>query len=151
MGSVCNDHHGVVTQSDGRMDGDALASSQVCCGTGSGCLCSWAGFGDGSLRHGRMKQLARGGVLNEDMNVTEKLHGPLLGLHQDITLAEGVAFLWYLRHVSKMGGAFYTDSRNVHRYWTRGPEYSTRGQFVNASTSESASTRSVHISIRWTG
>ena len=45
-------------------------------------------FGDGSLRHGRMKRRARGGrgraVLNEDMKVTMKLQGPLPGLHQDI-------------------------------------------------------------------
>ena len=49
------------------------------------------GLGDGSLKHGRIKRLARGGwglaVLNEDMKVTAKLHGPLPGLHQDITLA----------------------------------------------------------------
>ena len=68
------------------------------------------GFGDGSLKHGRMKRLARGGwglaVLNVDMKVMAKLHGPLPGLRQDITLAESVAFLWYLRHVSAVGGTF---------------------------------------------
>ena len=87
-------------------------------------------FGDGSLRHGRMKRLARRGwglvVLSEEMKVTAKLHGMLLGLHQDITLAESVAFLC-LRHVRALGGTFYADSLNVHRHWTRGPEYSTRG------------------------
>ena len=49
------------------------------------------GFGDGPLRNGRMKRLARGGlglaVPNEDMKVTAKLHGPLPGLHLDITPA----------------------------------------------------------------
>ena len=73
------------------------------------------GFVDGSLRHGRMKRLARGGwglaVLSEDMRVTAKLHSPLPGLHQDTTLAESVAFLWYLRHVSAMGGTF---KRAIH-------------------------------------
>ena len=39
-------------------------------------------------------------MTSEDMKVTAKLHGSLLGLHQDITPAESVAFLWYLRHVS---------------------------------------------------
>ena len=55
------------------------------------------GFGDGSPRHGRMKLLARGSgglaVLNEELKATAKLHGLLLVLHQDITLAESVAFL----------------------------------------------------------
>ena len=45
-----------------------------------------------------------------EMKVTAKLHGPLLGLHQDTTLADSVAFLWYLRHVIAMGGAFYTHT-----------------------------------------
>ena len=72
-------------------------------------------------------------MLNEERKVTAKL-GPLPGLHQDITLAESVAFLWYLRHVSALGVIFYTDSRDVHRFWTGGPEYSTRGQFIFAST-----------------
>ena len=71
------------------------------------------GFGDGSLRHGRMKRLAREGwglvVLSEEMKVKAKLHGPLPGLHQDITLAESVAFLWYLRHIGALFGTFYTD------------------------------------------
>ena len=47
------------------------------------------GFGDGSLRHGRVKGLV---VLSEEMNVTAKLHGPLAGLHQNITVADCVAF-----------------------------------------------------------
>ena len=59
-------------------------------------------------------------------------HGPLLGLHQDITLAESVAFLWYLRHVSALGGTFCTSSLHVQRYWRKGPEFSTRGQFLRA-------------------
>ena len=41
---------------------------------------------------------------------------------------------WYLRHVSALGGSFHTDSLNVHRYWTSGPEYSTRRQVICAST-----------------
>ena len=47
------------------------------------------------------------GVLNEERKFTAKLHGQLPGLHQDITLAESVDTLWYLRH---LGGTFYTDS-----------------------------------------
>ena len=66
-------------------------------------------FGDGSLRQGRTKRLERGGwgpvVLNEEMKVMAKLHGPLPGLYKDMTLAESVAFLWYLRRVSAMGGS----------------------------------------------
>ena len=72
------------------------------------------GFGVGSFRNGSMKWLARLGwglaVLNEEMQVTAKLHGPLPGLHQDVTLAESVAFPFYMRHVSAMGGNFYSDS-----------------------------------------
>ena len=49
------------------------------------------------------------------MKVTAKLHGLLLGLHQDITLAESVAFLWYLRQVSVLRGTFYTNSLDVQR------------------------------------
>ena len=30
-----------------------------------------------------------------------------------------------------MGGTFCTDSLNVHRHWTKSPEYSTRGQLVH--------------------
>ena len=41
----------------------------------------------------------------EELKVTAKLHRPLPGLHQDITLAESVAFLWYLRHVSALWAA----------------------------------------------
>ena len=54
------------------------------------------GLGDGSLRHGRTKQLARGSwvlaLLNEDVKVTAKLHGPLPGIHQNITLEESCFF-----------------------------------------------------------
>ena len=63
--------------------------------------------------HGRVKRLAREGwglvVLSEERKVTAKLHGPLPGLHQDITLAESVAFLWYVRHIGALFGTFYTD------------------------------------------
>ena len=63
-------------------------------------------FGDGPHRYGRMKSLARAGwgMLNEDLKVTAKLHGPLP-----------------LGHVSALGGTFHTDS----------PEHSTRGQSVH--------------------
>ena len=40
------------------------------------------GFGDGSLRNGRMKRFARGEWDLDDMKVTAKLHGPLPGLRQ---------------------------------------------------------------------
>ena len=114
------------------------------------------GFGDGSLRHGRMKRLARGGwgaaVLTGDMKVTAKLHGPLPRLHQDITLAESVAFLWYLRHVSATGGTFYTrppwscialDERPAS---TRRP-----GDESGSASTRLGHTRSVHISFRCNG
>ena len=55
------------------------------------------GIGDGSLRHGRVKRLARGSwglaVLKVETKVTAKLHGRLRGLHQDITLAGECCFL----------------------------------------------------------
>ena len=47
---------------------------------------------------------------------------------------ESVAFLWYLRHVSVMGGTFNTDSPNVQRFRRKGPEHGSRGQFIHAST-----------------
>ena len=78
-----------------------------------------SGFGDGFLRCRSMKLLARGGwgltVPSGDMKVMAKLHSPLPGLHQDITLAESGAFLWCVRHVSAPGGTFHTDSLNVQR------------------------------------
>ena len=67
-----------------------------------------------------MKRLALGGwgfaVLNEDMKLTAKLHGPPPCLHQDVTLTESVAFLWYLPHVGALGGTFHTDPLHVQRY-----------------------------------
>ena len=91
-------------------------------------------------------------MLNEEGRAMAKLHSPLPGLHRDITMVESVAFLWYLRHVSALGGTFYTDSLNVHRYWTRGLEYSTMGQFICESTWRRIwvrTTRSEHISFKW--
>ena len=90
---------------------------------------------EGRARHERfwrrLPQARAPEATNEDMKVTAKLHVPSPGFHQDITLAKSVAFLWYLHHVSAMGGTFYTDSLNVHRHWTKSPEYSTRGQLVH--------------------
>ena len=59
----------------------------------------------------------------------------LPGLHQDITLAESVAFLW-VPAARQCAGRFVLHglSLNVHRYWTRGPKYSTRRQVICAST-----------------
>ena len=55
----------------------------------------------------RMMRLAGGGlgvaVLSADMKFTAKLHAPWIGLHHDITLAEDVAFWWWLRRVSTRG------------------------------------------------
>ena len=74
------------------------------------------GVGDGSLRNGRMKALARGGwglaVLNEDMKATAKLHGPLPDLHQDITQAGE-------RSLSKEA-PFSKDSLIVQRHRRKG-------------------------------
>ena len=70
-------------------------------------------------------------MLNEAVTVTA--NGPLPGLHQDITLAESVAFLWYLRHVSALVGSF------VHGLTERAPRWSApstapEGQFIHTST-----------------
>ena len=104
------------------------------------------GFGDGSLKHGRVKRLARWswGLARPRSLASTK----------ETTLAERVAFLWFLRHVSALGGTFHTDSLNVHRRWTRGLEYSTQGSSSlrqPGDGSGSASTRSEHTSLRWNG
>ena len=104
------------------------------------------GFGDGSLSHGRMKRLTLA-VLNKDRKVTAKLHD------QDITLAERVAFLWYLRHVSAMCGTFFTDSLDVaagRKARSTAPEGSSSARRPG-DESGSASTRSEQISFRWNG
>ena len=79
-----------------------------------------------------MEPLARGSwglaVLSEERKGTAKLHGPLL--HQDITLVESVAFLCSCGTAVRWADSLIL----VHRYWTRGPIYSSRGQFIYAST-----------------
>ena len=60
-------------------------------------------------------------VLREDIHVSAKLHCPLPDPHQHITLAESVASLWCLRHVSTMRGTFFTDSPNVRPGVQRDP------------------------------
>ena len=95
------------------------------------------GFGDGSLRHGRMKRLVRGGWR---LAVMDELHGPFPGLHQ----------VWYLRQ---------RDGRHfLHGLLERASLLDERPgvqhQRGSSSTrrpgdeSGSASTRSVHISFR---
>ena len=83
------------------------------------------GLGDGSLWYGRTPRLARGGwglvVLDKELNERARLHGPLPGLHQDILLAECVAFWQYLRHLGPLGGHYYTDSKSLVTMWLSGP------------------------------
>eukprot|EP00973_Karenia_brevis_P003983 548463-Karenia_brevis.AAC.1 len=62
-------------------------------------------------------------VLNAQLKETARLHGPVPGWHQDITLAESLAFMWYLRHAGPAGGTLYTDSKNVLQIWQRGPAH----------------------------
>ena len=82
------------------------------------------GFGDGSVHCGRAPRAARGGwglvVLGLDFKETARLHGPVPGWQQDITLAELMAFNMYLRHIGPGGGTFYTDCRNLVIAWTQG-------------------------------
>ena len=110
------------------------------------------------LRHGRMMRLAQGGrglaELNKDMKVTAKLHGLLPGLHQAIPLAKSVAFLWYLRHVSALDGTLYTETLNVHRFWTKAWSTAPLGSSSTrrpGDRSGSASTIFGHTSSRWNG
>ena len=84
------------------------------------------GFGDGSILDGRFPRLARGGwglvVLDQHRHETARLHGPLPGLHQDITLAELTALEWYLKHIGPAGGNFHTDCHNIIKMWETGEQ-----------------------------
>jgi hypothetical protein len=42
------------------------------------------------------------------------------GWHQDITMAECMALMWYVRLVGAEGGTFHTDCLNLVRMWERG-------------------------------
>ena len=82
------------------------------------------GFGDGSLLQGRVPRLARAGwgivVLDAGRREMARLHGPVPGWHQDITMAECMALMWYVRLVSADGGTFHTVCLNLVRMWERG-------------------------------